>query len=49
MHPVGGDRVEVRFGLVDVVKQQTLASMVFTVTQQQFRATAHKIADVVYE
>jgi TolB protein len=49
MHPVGGDRVEVRFGLVDVVKQQTLASMVFTVTPAQFRATAHRIADVIYE
>src|SRR5689334_13334419 len=49
MRPLGDGRVEVRFGLVDVVKQQTLASMVFTVTQQQFRATAHKIADVVYE
>jgi TolB protein len=49
MRPLGDGRIEVRFGLVDVVKQQTLASMVFTVTQQQFRATAHKIADVVYE
>jgi TolB protein len=49
MRPLGDGRVEVRFGLVDVVKQQTLAAMVFTVTQQQFRATAHKIADVIYE
>jgi TolB protein len=49
MHPLGGDRVEVRFGLVDVVKQQTLAAMVYTVTPQQFRATAHRIADVIYE
>jgi TolB protein len=49
MRPLGNGQVEVRFGLVDVVKQQTLASMVYTVTQQQFRATAHKIADVIYE
>jgi TolB protein len=49
MRKLGDGRVEVRFGLVDVVKQQTLASMVFTVTPQQFRATAHKIADVIYE
>jgi TolB protein len=47
--PTGDGRVEVRFGLVDVVKQQTLASMVYTVTPQQFRATAHRIADVIYE
>jgi len=49
MRPVGDGRVEVRFGLVDVVKQQTLAAMVFTVAQPQFRATAHRIADVIYE
>jgi TolB protein len=49
MRPVGDGRVEVRFGLVDVVKQQTLASMVYTVSPQQFRATAHRIADVIYE
>jgi TolB protein len=49
MRPLGDGRVDVRFGLVDVVKQQTLAAMVFTVTPQQFRATAHRIADVIYE
>ena len=49
MRPVGDGRVEVRFALVDVVKQQTLAAMVYTVTPQQFRATAHRIADVIYE
>jgi TolB protein len=49
MRPVGDGRVEVRFALVDVVKQQTLASMVYTVAPQQFRATAHRIADVIYE
>jgi TolB protein len=49
MRPLGDGRVEVRCALVDVVKQQTLATMTYTVTPQQFRATAHKIADVIYE
>ena len=49
MLPLPDGRVDVRFALVDVVKQSTLAGMQFTVTQQQFRATAHKIADVIYE
>jgi len=49
MRRLNDGRIEVRFALVDAVKQQTLANMVYTVTQQQFRATAHKIADVIYE
>ena len=49
MRPVGDGRIEVRFALVDVVKQTTLVSMAFTVTQPQFRITAHKIADIIYE
>src|SRR5438477_4197519 len=49
MRPLGDGRVEVRFGLVDVVKQTQLASMTYTVTPAQFRVTAHKIADVIYE
>ena len=47
--PSGDGRVEVRFALVDVVKQTTLASMVYTVPTNQLRATAHKIADVIYQ
>jgi TolB protein len=42
-------RVEVRFALVDVVKQQTLATMTYNITGAQFRATGHKIADLIYE
>jgi TolB protein len=42
-------RVEVRFALVDVVKQAQLAALTYTVTPAQFRATAHRIADVIYE
>ncbi len=52
---VGGERVrpdgkvDVRFDLVDAVKQQTLAGQSFVVQQGQRRATAHKIADIIYE
>jgi TolB protein len=49
MRPLPDGRVDVRFDLVDVVKQATLASMAYTVAPAQFRATAHKIADVIYE
>ncbi|MDR0769977.1 MAG: Tol-Pal system beta propeller repeat protein TolB [Burkholderiales bacterium] len=49
MQPLADGKVEVRFALVDAVKQQTLTNMVYTVTQAQFRATAHRIADVIYE
>ena len=48
MRPLPDGRVDVRFDLVDVVKQTTLVSMTYTVTPAQFRATAHKIADVIY-
>jgi TolB protein len=47
--PLADGRVEVRFVLVDVVKQAPLVAMVYSVTPAQFRATAHKIADVIYE
>ena len=49
MLPLPDGRVDVRFALVDVVKQVTLVSVAYTVTPQQFRITAHKIADVIYE
>ena len=49
MRPLGDGRVEVRFQLVDTAKQSVLASQVYTVTQPQFRATAHRIADAIYE
>jgi len=47
--PQSDGRVEVRFYLVDVVKQQQLAAFSYIVTPQQFRGTAHQIADVIYE
>ncbi|MBI3148191.1 MAG: Tol-Pal system protein TolB [Betaproteobacteria bacterium] len=47
--PLAGGEVEVRFRLLDVIKQTQLAGYSFVVSPKQFRATAHKIADVVYE
>ena len=49
MRPLGDGRAEVRFALVDTVRQVQLAGMTYVVTPAQFRATAHKIADIVYE
>ncbi|MDH4093338.1 MAG: Tol-Pal system beta propeller repeat protein TolB [Betaproteobacteria bacterium] len=42
-------RFEVRFRLYDVVKQAALGGVAYTLTREQVRATAHRIADYVYE
>src|SRR3989440_9455321 len=42
-------RVEVRFRLFDVQKQAQVASYSYVVAPAQLRATAHRIADVIYE
>jgi TolB protein len=42
-------RFEVRFRLLDTVKQSQLAGFSYSIVPAQARATAHKIADVVYE
>ncbi|HEX5611391.1 MAG TPA: Tol-Pal system beta propeller repeat protein TolB [Burkholderiales bacterium] len=42
-------RYEVRFRLHDVVKQTSLGGVAYTMTPQQVRATAHRIADYIYE
>src|SRR6185503_14043472 len=42
-------RFEVRFRLFDVVKQTQLGGVAYTLTPNQVRATAHRIADYVYE
>ncbi len=47
--PAGDGRVEVRFRLFDVQKQGQLASYSYVVATTQLRATAHRIADVIYE
>jgi TolB protein len=49
MRPLPDGRTEVRFALIDTVKQETLVNMAFSVTQAQFRAAAHRIADIIYE
>ena len=49
MEPQPDGRVEVRFRLFDVAKQSQLASYTYLVTPAQLRATAHRIADVIYE
>jgi TolB protein len=42
-------RFEVRFRLFDVLKQVPLGGIAYTMTKEQTRATAHRIADFVYE
>src|SRR5688500_1778258 len=42
-------RFEARFKLHDVVKQRDLSGIAFTLSRDQLRATAHRIADFVYE
>ena len=44
-----GGRFEVRFRLVDAIKQTQLAGYSYNISPEQWRATAHEIADVVYE
>jgi TolB protein len=44
-----GGRFEVRFYLLDVVRQAQLAAFSYTISAAQWRATAHQIADIVYE
>lgn len=46
---LAGGRVEVRFRLFDVAKQAQLASYSYVVAPAQLRATAHRIADLIYE
>ncbi|HEX6005693.1 MAG TPA: Tol-Pal system beta propeller repeat protein TolB [Burkholderiales bacterium] len=42
-------RYEIRFRLMDVIKQTQLAGIAYTASAAQLRLTAHKIADVIYE
>jgi TolB protein len=42
-------RFEVRFKLFDTVKGADLSGVAYTLTREQARATAHRIADFVYE
>ena len=47
--PLPGGRYDVRFHLVDAVKQTLLAGFSYNIAASQWRATAHEIADVIYE
>ncbi len=47
--PLAGGRFEVRFHLLDAVKQTQLAAFSYNIAAGQWRAGAHRIADVVYE
>jgi TolB protein len=49
IEPATEGRFEVRFRLFDVAKQGQLASYSYVVAPAQLRATAHRIADVIYE
>ena len=42
-------RFEVRFRLLDVLKQTQIGGVAYTLTAAQVRLTAHKIADFIYE
>ncbi len=44
-----GGRFEVRFRLLDVLKQTQLMGYSYNISAAQWRATAHQIADIVYE
>lgn len=46
---VAGNRLRVTFRLFDVLRQNQLLAMEFDIAQNQQRATAHKIADLIYE
>ena len=47
--PQADGKLEVRFRLMDVVKQVQLAGFTYSIVMAQMRLTAHKIADVIYE
>ena len=46
---VSGGRYEVKFRLLDAVKQTQLAGFSYTIAAGQWRTTAHQIADIIYE
>ena len=49
IYTLADGRYEVRFRLFDVAKQNQMASLSYTVSASQLRATAHKISDEIYE
>jgi len=49
LQPQADGRIDIRFRLFDVARQVQLASLSYVVAPAQLRATAHKIADEIYE
>jgi TolB protein len=49
VQPVDGGMVSVSFRLVDVPKQAQISGLSFKVAARDLRATAHRIADIIYE
>jgi TolB protein len=49
VYPGGGNRFETRFQLRDIPKQTSLGGLAIAFTPPQTRATAHRIADYIYE
>jgi TolB protein len=49
MTPAGPGQVNVRFFLLDAVKETQITAFSYNVAPLQFRAVAHKIADAIYE
>ncbi len=49
VYPLPNGRYEVRFRLYDVPKQVSLGGLALAMSPQQARATAHRIADFIYE
>jgi TolB protein len=49
VQPRNDGRVEVRFRMIDTVKEAQLVGYSYTIAPQQLRAIGHKIADIVYE
>ena len=47
--PLAGGRFEVRFRLLDVPRRVQLAAFSYNIAREQWRATAHQIANVVHE
>jgi TolB protein len=47
--PVGNGRVEVRFWLMDTVRQAQLLALAYTTSPSGLRSVAHRIADAVHE
>jgi TolB protein len=47
--PLADGRYEIRFRLLDALKQTVLTGYTYTATANQLRAIGHKIADVIYE